>query len=254
MLVWSYPKKKMSKWIGILHKAKKILGKDSLQTLYNCFIYPYIIYCIKVLAAASLKNLMTVLRLQKRPVRLIALSSFRAHSEPLFLSLQVLSVFDVYSFRLSIILFRYENDPLPYCANSMFTKIYIHGYCTQQVAWLPFLFHIFCCFWNVNDEGIHTIRWCPSPLQGDNHVCVFFTELNQCFGLYFSAIKNVSQLFIVGLDPTGSQVRYFQTIFGPWVLACTYSRDQSRYVPSQWETLLHCNVSLAGCIPRLIPV
>ena len=136
MLVWSYPKKKMSKWIGILHKAKKILGKDSLQTLYNCFIYPYIIYCIKVLAAASLKNLMTVLRLQKRPVRLIALSSFRAHSEPLFLSLQVLSVFDVYSFRLSIILFRYENDPLPYCANSMFTKIYIHGYCTQQVAWL----------------------------------------------------------------------------------------------------------------------
>ena len=31
-------------------------------------------------------------------------------------------------------------------------------------------------------------------------------------------------------------------------------RDQSNYVPSQWETSLHCNdVSLAGRIARLIP-
>ena len=140
-LCWSdhiqYIKKKMSKGIGILHKAKKILRKESLLTLYNCFIYPYIIYCIEVWGAASLKNLMSVLRLQKRAVRLITSSSFRAHSEPLFLSLQVLSVFDVYFFRLSIIVFRYENNLLPDCANSMFTKNYeIHGYCTRQSAWL----------------------------------------------------------------------------------------------------------------------
>ena len=74
-LCWSdhiqYIKKKMSKGIGILHKAKKILQKESLLTLYNCFIYPYIIYCIEVWGAASLKNLMSVLRLQKRAVRLL---------------------------------------------------------------------------------------------------------------------------------------------------------------------------------------
>ena len=44
-LSWSdhiqYIKKKMSKGIGILHKAKKTLGKESLLTLYNCFIYQY---------------------------------------------------------------------------------------------------------------------------------------------------------------------------------------------------------------------
>ena len=95
----------MSKGIGILHKTQKILGKDSLLTLYNCFIYLYIIYCIEVWGAASLKNLMSVPRLQKRAVRLITSPSFRTHSEPLFLSLQVLSVLDVYFFRLSIILF-----------------------------------------------------------------------------------------------------------------------------------------------------
>ena len=87
-LCWSdhiqYIKKKISKGIGILHKAKKILRKESLLTLYNCFIYPYIIYCIEVWGAASLKNLTSVLWLQKRAVRLITSSSFRAHSEPLF--------------------------------------------------------------------------------------------------------------------------------------------------------------------------
>ena len=127
----------MTKGIGILHKAKKILRKESLLTFYNCFIYPYIIYCIEVWGAASLNNLMSVLRLRERAVRLITSSSFRAHSEPLFLSLQVLSVFDVYFFRLSIIVFRYENNLLPDCANPMFTKNYeIHGYCTRQSAWL----------------------------------------------------------------------------------------------------------------------
>ena len=63
-LCWSdqiqYIKKKMSKGIGILLKAKKILRKESQLTLDNCFIYPYIIYCI-----ASLNNLMSVLRLDE---------------------------------------------------------------------------------------------------------------------------------------------------------------------------------------------
>ena len=68
-LCWSdhiqYIKKKMSKGIGILQKAKKILRKESLLTLYDCFIYPYIIYRIEVWGDASLKNLMSDLRLQK---------------------------------------------------------------------------------------------------------------------------------------------------------------------------------------------
>ena len=96
-LCWSdhiqYIKKKLSKGIGILHKAKKILRKESLLTLYNCFIYPYIIYCIEVWGAASLKNLMSVLRLQKRAVRLITSSSFRTF---IFVIASIISVWCVF--------------------------------------------------------------------------------------------------------------------------------------------------------------
>ena len=35
---------------------------------------------------------------------------------------------------------------------------------------------------------------------------------------------------------------------------CTYHRADSRFAPSQWETALLCNVSLAACKPGISPV
>ena len=60
-----YIKKKLSKGIGIFFKAKRVLSSDTLLTLYDCFIYPYIVYCIEVWGAANMKYLMSILRFQK---------------------------------------------------------------------------------------------------------------------------------------------------------------------------------------------
>ena len=68
-----YIKKKLSKGIGIICKAKRVLSSDTLLTLYNCFIYPYIVYCIEVWVAASMKYLMSILRLQKELYELFSL-------------------------------------------------------------------------------------------------------------------------------------------------------------------------------------
>ena len=43
-----YIKGKISRGIGILYKAKRILKESSLLTLYYAFIYPYFTYCITV--------------------------------------------------------------------------------------------------------------------------------------------------------------------------------------------------------------
>ena len=130
-------------WLGIWRESLVWVGNHGAVGVSQnagvlvVLVYPNIIYCVVVWGAASLKNMMSVLLLQKCVVRLITSSSFIAYSEPLLLSLQVLSVVDVYFFRLSIILFRYEKNQLPDCANSMFTKnCEIHGYCTRQAAWL----------------------------------------------------------------------------------------------------------------------
>ena len=128
-----YIKNKLSKGIGIICKAKRVLSSDTLLTLYNCFIYPYVVYCIEVWGAVSMKYLMSVLRLQKRVVRIILSVPVRTESFKMFNYLKILSVFDVYIFRLSMFAFKYENDLLAECFTGFFIKnSEIHSYATRQ--------------------------------------------------------------------------------------------------------------------------
>ena len=128
-----YIKNKLSKGIGIICKAKRVLSIDTLLTLYNCFIYPYVVYCIEVWGAVSMKYLMSILRLQKRVVRIIISAPVRTESFKMFNYLKILSVFDVYIFWLSMFAFKYENDLLAECFTGFFIKNNeIHSYETRQ--------------------------------------------------------------------------------------------------------------------------
>ena len=43
-----YTKGKMAKAIGILYREKKFFSEFTMKTLYNMFVYPYLMYCIEV--------------------------------------------------------------------------------------------------------------------------------------------------------------------------------------------------------------
>ena len=49
----SYVKNKVSKGLDIIFKARAVLDQQCLLTLYNSFVYPYLIYCIKIWGTAS---------------------------------------------------------------------------------------------------------------------------------------------------------------------------------------------------------
>ena len=104
-LKWSYHiqfiRKKMSKGIGILYRAKDYLKYDTLLTLYYSFIYPYIVYCIEVKG-----NLVSLLKLQKRVLRIIKSVPTKTDSAPLFRELGILSVFKVYMIKLAVVTFK----------------------------------------------------------------------------------------------------------------------------------------------------
>ena len=126
-------RKKISKGIGILYKAKRLLTQETLITLYNSFIYPYIVYCIEVWGSTCKKNLLSLLKLQKCAIRLITSSPRRTESAPLFESLKILSVFQVYLLKLSIFMFKYANDYVPDCIKDLFCiNSEIHNYNTRQ--------------------------------------------------------------------------------------------------------------------------
>ena len=43
----AYVKNTISKGIGITYKARSVLSKTSLVSLYNSYVYPYLTYCIE---------------------------------------------------------------------------------------------------------------------------------------------------------------------------------------------------------------
>ena len=96
----------MPKGIGILYRAKDYLKYDTLLTLYYSFIYPYIVDCIEVWGSTTKGNLVSLLKLQKRVLRIIKSVPTRTDSAPLFLELGILSVFKVYMMKLAVVTFK----------------------------------------------------------------------------------------------------------------------------------------------------
>ena len=69
---------------GILIKARMYLPKLSLLTLYYTFAYPYFLHCIHVWGRAYQSYLKIIEVTQKKLIRLITFSKYKAHTEKLF--------------------------------------------------------------------------------------------------------------------------------------------------------------------------
>jgi len=129
----NYIKGKISRGIGILYRAKKLLNRNTLITLYYSFIFPHINYCINVWGSTFDSYLSTILKLQKKAIRIIKHVDKRANSGPLFNELKILDVHKLYFFNVSMFMFKFINGKLP----SIFDDFYVfshnaNNYYTRQ--------------------------------------------------------------------------------------------------------------------------
>ena len=62
---------KLSKSIGIIHKSRFFLSTQSLRTLYNSMILPYLYYCNLAWGGTYKANLQRIVILQKRALRIL---------------------------------------------------------------------------------------------------------------------------------------------------------------------------------------
>lgn len=128
-----YIKNKISKGIGIICKARKSLNSQTLVTLYNSFIYPYLTYGVEMWGAANETTIKPIKVLQKRVVRIITNSHYRAHSAPLFKSLSLLPLHYIFEFAIAKLMFKIMNKIIPPVLNDMFTvNMNVHGHLTRQ--------------------------------------------------------------------------------------------------------------------------
>ena len=128
----NYIKSKLSKAVGILSKARKYISAPYLLTMYYAFLYPYINYCIEVWGSAASTRMQSLIKLQKKSVRIITSSSYREHTAPLFLKLGILTIEKLYILKLLIFMYKFQNDLLPPVLNDMFVKNnHTHNYDTR---------------------------------------------------------------------------------------------------------------------------
>ena len=97
---------KVSKSIAILRKVRSIFPSNILKMIYMSLIYSYINYCILIWGSADKTIVEPLFKLQKKAIRIISRSNYLEHTAPLFKSLKLLTVYNVYD--LSCILFMYK--------------------------------------------------------------------------------------------------------------------------------------------------
>ena len=128
-----YIKGKIARGLGIICKARKFLDQTTLLTLYNCFILPYLTYCIEVWGLTFKSYVDPLIKIQKKALRIITGKHRLAHTKPLFEDLKVLTIEKLYVYAIQMFMFKFNNSQLPHIFHDFFVlNTDIHNYNTRQ--------------------------------------------------------------------------------------------------------------------------
>ena len=105
-------KNKIAKSNGILYIIKNFLDRKTLTHLYNCFVFPYLIYGIEVWGNTN-AHVDPIIKIQKKIVRTITFSHYLAHTESIFNTLNILNFNNLVVHRISLMIFKYSKDLVP---------------------------------------------------------------------------------------------------------------------------------------------
>ena len=133
----TFVKNKVAKGIGIIRRARPLLNKSALRNLYHTFIYPYLTYCVEVWGSAKSIHLSPILLLQKKIIRLITFSEGLAHTEPIFLQLNILPIDKLIQDRIGLFMYKMFHGLHPPTINNLYIKnCDVHNHNTRHRNYL----------------------------------------------------------------------------------------------------------------------
>ena len=75
---------KLSKALYCINRAKSFINIKSLKTLYYALIHSNLNYCPLIFNSTSQKNIAKISTIQRKAIRVVTKSKYRAHTDPLF--------------------------------------------------------------------------------------------------------------------------------------------------------------------------
>ena len=106
-----------------INSSKNFLPPQIRRTLYYSLFDSHLNFGNILWGCTKNKNLKRIETLQKRCIRNVSLESYRAHSEPLFKSLNILKFSDKLAHSRAVFMHKYRHNKLPTSFNGIFTEI-----------------------------------------------------------------------------------------------------------------------------------
>ena len=114
---------KVSRVIGMIKYAKKILPPETLKLLYRGLIEPHIRFCCSVWGNCGVSTIKILERLQNRSVRIIANSSYDAPAEPLLKTLGLPSIKEMVHQESASMVYKAVNNQAPIYLTTLFNRV-----------------------------------------------------------------------------------------------------------------------------------
>ena len=105
-----YLASKLNRVVGIINRLKFFIDKNTLKIIYHALFTPHINYGVSCWGYTQQSQISKV---QKKAVRAITRSTYRAHTEPLFKELQILKFEDILSNKELKIYYQIVNNMAP---------------------------------------------------------------------------------------------------------------------------------------------
>ena len=114
---------KISKNIGVLYKASKLLNISCLKNIYFALIHSYINYANIAWASSWQTGLKKIFLKQKQAVRIIFKKDRLTHSRPLMKKIKALNVYQINLFQVISFMYKVKNGTVPDVFNNNFSSV-----------------------------------------------------------------------------------------------------------------------------------
>ena len=101
--------------------------------IYYSLAYPYLSYCVTAWGGAAKSLIQPLITIQNKIVRIMTFSDFLSHAAPLFYKLQLLTIVDIYSLNLAIMIHNFQNNKFT-GSTDLITLDKFHKYNTRLSA------------------------------------------------------------------------------------------------------------------------
>ncbi len=114
--------KKLNRAVGIIYKIRHDCTQKVLLSLYYSLFHSHLSYGLSVWGNSNDSYLSKLCLLQKKKIRAITFSDFKAHSAPILKNLGILEIKDLFRYKTMSLMYDFDHNNIPKSLSTLFLR------------------------------------------------------------------------------------------------------------------------------------